>query len=125
MGIVVGIDASRNRSGGAKTHLLGILKDSDPLDHGIREVHVWSYKDLLDALPNAEWLVKHNPPELERSLLRQVWWQYRSLPRGSEISFAPHSAHRDCTTDFRGMAPLYQKSAPRSSTRAGATDARR
>ena len=25
-------------------------------------------------------LIKHNPPELERSLVHQVWWQYRSLP---------------------------------------------
>lgn len=82
-GIVVGIDASRNRSGGAKAHLVGILKDSNPLAHGIREVHVWSYKKLLDALPDRPWLVKHNPPELEGSLLRQVAWQYRSLPRAA------------------------------------------
>lgn len=80
MGIVVGIDASRNRSGGAKAHLLGILKDGDPPAHGIREVHVWSYRALLDLLPGAPWLVKHNPPELERSLVHQAWWQYHSLP---------------------------------------------
>ena len=43
MGLVVGIDASRNRSGGAKAHLLGIIKDSNPRAHGIEEVHVWSY----------------------------------------------------------------------------------
>ncbi len=81
MGAVIGIDASRNRSGGAKAHLLGMLRDGDPLAHGIRKVHVWSYKDLLDELPDAPWLVKHNPPELERSLIHQVWWQYRSLPK--------------------------------------------
>jgi len=80
-GIVIGIDASRNRSGGAKAHLLGILKDSDLFAHGICKVHVWSYKDLLDALPDAPWLVKHNPIELERSLIHQVWWQYHSLPK--------------------------------------------
>lgn len=79
--MIIGIDASRNRSGGAKAHLVGILKDSNPLAHGIREVHVWSYKNLLDALPERPWLVKHNPPELEGPLLRQVVWQYRSLPR--------------------------------------------
>lgn len=81
MGKVVGIDASRNRSGGAKVHLLGILKDSDPLSHGICKVHVWSYKTLLDALPDAPWLLKHNPPALERTLIHQAWWQYRSLPK--------------------------------------------
>lgn len=79
-GAIVGIDASRNRSGGAKAHLVGILKDGDPRSYGIAQVHVWSYRSLLDALPDEPWLVKHNPPELERSLLQQVWWQRRSLP---------------------------------------------
>lgn len=80
MGLVVGIDASRNRSGGARAHLLGILKDSDPVAHGIGTVHIWSYRALLDGLPDKPWLVKHNPPELEKSLLRQVWWQFWRLP---------------------------------------------
>lgn len=78
--ITVGVDASRNRSGGAKAHLLGIIQDGDPLSHGIDEVHVWSYKTLLDAIPDFPWLVKHNPAELEGSLLRQAWWQLRRLP---------------------------------------------
>jgi glycosyltransferase involved in cell wall biosynthesis len=81
MGLVIGIDASRNRSGGARAHLLGILNDSDPVAHGISTVHVWSYRALLDALPDRPWLVKHNPPELDQSLLQQVWWQFWRLPR--------------------------------------------
>jgi glycosyltransferase involved in cell wall biosynthesis len=81
MGIVVGIDASRNRSGGAKVHLRGILQSGSPAAHGIDTVHVWSYRSLLAALPDAPWLVKHNPPALEGSLLRQVWWQYHRLPK--------------------------------------------
>ena len=78
---VVGIDASRNRSGGAKTHLLGILSAVDPRDYGISLVHVWSYQTLLNALPNQPWLIKHNPPELEKSLFHQLWWQYYKLPK--------------------------------------------
>jgi hypothetical protein len=84
MAIVVGIDASRNRSGGAKEHLVGLLGAGDPQRHGVSRVHVWSYAALLDALPNAPWLTKHNPPELERSLLRQAWWQYRELPKQAQ-----------------------------------------
>ena len=80
MGIVVGIDASRNRSGGAKVHLVGLLGSGDPRAHGISRVHVWSYGALLDALPDAEWLVKHSPPALSGSLLEQVWWQRCRLP---------------------------------------------
>ncbi len=78
--VVVGIDASRNRSGGAKGHLVGILRDSDPREHGIDEVHVWSYATLLAALPDRPWLVKHGHPALERSLPHQLWWQWRHLP---------------------------------------------
>ena len=80
-GIAIGIDASRNRSGGAKAHLLGILGATDPREHGIAAVHVWSYDKLLQELPDAPWLIKHSPPELNQSLLRQIWWQYRTLPR--------------------------------------------
>jgi glycosyltransferase involved in cell wall biosynthesis len=80
MGIVVGIDASRNRSGGAKAHLVGLLGAGDPSRYGIDAVHVWSFRSLLDALPKVPWLSLHNPPALERSLLHQAWWQWYNLP---------------------------------------------
>lgn len=81
MGLVIGIDASRNRSGGAKAHLVGLLEGADPRSFGIREVHVWAYKSLMDAIPDFPWLVKHSPEVLEKSLFRQLWWQYTGLPR--------------------------------------------
>lgn len=80
-GLVIGIDASRNRSGGAKNHLLGILTAVDPRQYGIAEVHVWSYSSLLQSLPDLSWLVKHNPPSLEKSLPYQVVWQYGKLSK--------------------------------------------
>lgn len=73
--ITVAIDASRNRSGGTKAHLIGILNAVSPLDHGINEIHLWSYKELLDQIPDYPWLVKHCPPALNFGLVRQVWWQ--------------------------------------------------
>jgi glycosyltransferase involved in cell wall biosynthesis len=85
--VVVAIDASRNRSGGAITHLLGILGAADPRDFGIRQVHVWSYSELLELLPDTPWLVKHNPPVLKRSMFHQIWWQRYSLPREIEANF--------------------------------------
>lgn len=78
-GLSIGIDASRNRSGGAKAYLRGILSGVDPLKHGIREVHVWSFKSLLDSIPERPWLVKHNPIELEGALPGQLWWQAAKL----------------------------------------------
>ena len=56
--MIVGIDACRIRSGGGIAHLVGILEDGNPIYHGINKIHVWSYRKLLDALPDAPWLVK-------------------------------------------------------------------
>lgn len=78
---MVAVDASRNRSGGGKTHLINILQGGDPREHGVREVHVWAYRALLDALPEHDWLIKHGPPELEGSLIRQLLWQIFEFPK--------------------------------------------
>lgn len=61
-------------------HLIGVLNAVDPKEFGITAVHVWSYSKLLAALPNVPWLIKHHPPELERSLFHQVWWERWALP---------------------------------------------
>lgn len=82
--MVVGIDASRNRSGGAKAHLIGILSSLEPGRHGIREIHLWAFRSLLDAIPDRSWLVKHNPQALEQNLAKQLWWQAFHLAREVE-----------------------------------------
>ncbi len=79
---IIGIDASRNRSGGAKAHLKGILNSfNEKLLQKIEQIHVWSYSELLGLLPQAKWLIKHNPKDLEKSLFHQLWWQYEKLPK--------------------------------------------
>lgn len=80
MKIIVGIDASRNRSGGARAHIIGLLNEIESLPEEIGLVHIWSYKSLIDLLPHYSWLVKHTDPLLERALLLQIWWQYMKLP---------------------------------------------
>lgn len=79
--MIIGIDASRNRSGGAKAHLIGLLEASNPNDYGISEVHVWAYKSLLNSLPNKPWLKKHTSKYLEKSLAHQIIWQIFILPK--------------------------------------------
>lgn len=79
--MILGINASRARSGGAKAHLIGILNEGDPTRYGFREVHVWTYPELLEVLPHKPWLVKHSPIELEMSILRQLWWERFSFPK--------------------------------------------
>jgi glycosyltransferase involved in cell wall biosynthesis len=78
--LTIGIDASRNRSGGAVAHLIGILSEGDPTSFRIGKVHLWAYRSLLNAIPDQPWLTKHSPPALEKSLLKQLWWQRFSFP---------------------------------------------
>lgn len=73
--ISVGIDASRNRSGGAIAHLIGILSQVDPTQHGISTIHIWSYRSLLNRLPDRAWLIKHDTGLEGVSILRELWWQ--------------------------------------------------
>ena len=51
------IDASRNRSGGAISHILGILNDGiNPSVYGINKVYVCSYSKLLNRINDKPWL---------------------------------------------------------------------
>ncbi|PKN22973.1 MAG: glycosyl transferase family 1 [Deltaproteobacteria bacterium HGW-Deltaproteobacteria-3] len=79
MDMKIGIDASRNRSGGAKAHLIGILTECHPEKQGIKEIHVWAFRSLLDQLPHHPWLIKHNPIALEQPLFKQLVWQATAL----------------------------------------------
>ncbi len=72
---ILGINASRARSGGARAHLRGILAAADPLSYGFREVHVWSYPQLLQSLPEKPWLVRHSPKALSKSIWSQLIWE--------------------------------------------------
>lgn len=82
--MILGVDASRLRSGGAMRHLVGLLSEADPARHGVREIHVWTYKALRDVLPQRTWLTTHCPDALERSLLRQVLWQRYAFPAAAK-----------------------------------------
>jgi len=79
--MIVGIDASRNRSGGSIAHLKGILNYFTPETHGIKIIHLWAHKKLLDVVPDKSWLIKHSPPALDQSLGSQLLWQALSLSK--------------------------------------------
>lgn len=72
---VLGIDASRNRSGGAIAYLKGILSEFS-LETEIREIHIWASASVLQVLPDAPWLIKHTNKYLEGSLFQQIFWQF-------------------------------------------------
>ncbi|GAB1043756.1 glycosyltransferase family 4 protein [Shewanella algae] len=78
--INIGIDASRNRSGGARAHLIGILSEIQFTGNEFQSIHVWTYKELANKLPNQPWLIIHTPSEIDGNLLSQVFWQRFKLP---------------------------------------------
>ena len=110
MAFVIGIDASRNRSGGAIAHLIGILTECNVKEHDIKEIHIWSHRSLLDKLPNVVWLIKHNPISLEMSLSHQLIWQAFSFSKelklaGCDILF---STSATSVSRFKPMVSLSQ-----------------
>jgi glycosyltransferase involved in cell wall biosynthesis len=78
--MILAIDASRCRSGGAINHIKGILEYYNPDLFGIKEMHIWAYNKLLDDIPNYAWLNKHYTKSLNKSVISQLFWQYKTLP---------------------------------------------
>ena len=110
----VAVDASRVRSGGGVAHLVGILDIDEPAIFGIKEIHVWAYQALLDALPAKPWLIKHHPPETEMNLLRQVVWQAFRLEREIQAAGCHILFTADASTfcRFKPMVVLSQNMLP-------------
>lgn len=81
MTIIIGVDATRNRSGGAVSHIRGIFDTLDPTQFGISHIHLWGYKELLDSISDYSWLTKHCPVTTTQSLWRQLLWQRFTLPK--------------------------------------------
>lgn len=108
--MIVGIDASRNRSGGAVAHMVGILSEGRPAACGITEVHVWAYRELLERIPDAPWLTKHNPNRLGRSLKAQLYWQAFELASEAKAAKCDVLLASDASTlcRYRPMAVLSQ-----------------
>jgi len=103
--IRVGIDASRNRSGGAKAHVIGLISAGNPEAYGIDEVHIWAFKNLLDSLPDRPWLIKHNPKPLEKSLLKQILWQWFTLGKEAKHKEIDILYATDAST-FSSFSPM-------------------
>ncbi len=78
--LTVGIDASRNRSGGAVAHLRGLIDAGNPRIHGIGHVHLWGHDGLIDQIDTQPWLSLHRVSETRGPIHRQLWWQFSRLP---------------------------------------------
>ena len=117
----IGIDASNLRGGGGVTHLTALLSHVDVTDTGVERVVVWGPDAVLRRLADRPWLVKSNPPELERSLRSRIAWRHRTLPRCArdecDVLFAPGGLCTDrfhpVVTMSRNMLPFQLREAAR------------
>lgn len=79
--MIVGIDGSNLGPGGSMTHLSNVLAETQPDEHGITKVVIWTSRANLARLPERPWLERVHAPELDRSLPHRLWWQRSALPR--------------------------------------------
>jgi glycosyltransferase involved in cell wall biosynthesis len=95
--ICLGIDASNLREGGGLTHLIELLRASDPASQGISRVVVWGGQRTLNLLPKKEWLTLRPDPMLNQSLPIRLFWQKFKLSdaarRNCDILFVPGGSY--------------------------------
>jgi len=94
----LGIDASNLRTGGGVTHLVEVLRVSDPPAHGFSQVVVWGGQALLGRIEPRPWLVKSRHALLERGLPFRTFWQRFKLSglartTGCDVVFVPGGAY--------------------------------
>jgi glycosyltransferase involved in cell wall biosynthesis len=111
--IRVGIDASNLEHGGSSTHLVEILANGEPGEHGIGRVVVWGPRRVLDKLPQRPWLDLVHVPALDGSRIARLGWQRELSARaraGCDVLFVPGQVYlgsfRPFVTMSRNMLPF-------------------
>jgi glycosyltransferase involved in cell wall biosynthesis len=113
IGMRIGIDASNLRGGGGVTHLAALLSHVNVADAGVERVVVWGAGAALRRLAERHWLVKSNPPSLERSPAYRLAWRHGTLPQLArdecDILFAPGGL---CTDHFHPVVTMSRNMLP-------------
>lgn len=96
--IKVGIDAANLRGGGGVTHLVELLRATEPEEMGIEGIVVWGGTSTLNLIDDRPWIKKCYVPELDRGLLQRTIWQRFSLSKvvrneGCDILFVPGGSY--------------------------------
>lgn len=71
----IAINGSRAKSGGAKSHIIGLLSHVNIDLYQFDEIHLWAYDELLKDIPNFKWLVKHKSPKSDSNIIFQLFWE--------------------------------------------------
>lgn len=116
--LTVGIDASNLRQGGGITHLVELLRATEPSYLGIKRIIIWGGQATLNALDEYSWLDKRNLSVLDKSLFHRELWQRFSLSRaardeGCEVLLVPGGSYAGnfspVVTMSRNLLPFEMK----------------
>jgi glycosyltransferase involved in cell wall biosynthesis len=78
---IIGINASRTRSGGGVVHLLRILENYSFELHEFQSIHIWGFSEVLNSIPNNPSFVIHQAYGKNRSIIFQLFWEKFILPK--------------------------------------------
>jgi glycosyltransferase involved in cell wall biosynthesis len=73
--MVIIIDATNIRGGGGVTHLVELLKETDPSSFGITKIYVCATLYTLGKIEDMPWLVKYNNKFFEIGTIARFFWQ--------------------------------------------------
>ena len=113
--MILGIDASNIRSGGAIANLVQLLKVINPCDYGFSQVQIWAGKDTLSYIEDRKWLKKNHEPLLDNNLIYRLFWQFSRLTKllysaKCDILFVPggiyHGGFRPFVTMSQNLLPF-------------------
>jgi len=111
--IEVGIDASNLRLGGGITHLVELLRATDPGKYGITRVIVWGGKATLARIDDRPWLERAHEPALDQLLPVRLLWQRVRLPKLAQehcdVLFVPGGS---CPGTFRPFVTMSRNLLP-------------
>ncbi len=91
-----------------------MLRVAQPKLHGIERVVVWAGTPTLSALDARSWLIKRNPPSLNKGLLQRILWQSFCLSQaardeGCDVLFVPGGSY---VGDFYPVVTMSQNLLP-------------
>jgi len=96
--LILTIDGSNSRSGGAVTYLSNLLNYAEPEKCGIKKIVLFGHSNLLKFIKEKEWLQMVFEPQLDRPLpfrLRWLWIVFPKLIENSDLVFLPGANYVD------------------------------
>ncbi len=78
---IIGINASRTKSGGGIVHLEKILTNYSNKKYKFLEIHIWGYEEILDFIPINKIFVKHIAFANDKGIIYQIFWENYILPK--------------------------------------------